>query len=205
LKRLNHYAQGEDYVVEPIYEGESQFNVKWIFSPGKPLKLEYHYAIKGERDFVGICFNYPENQITGMRWEGRGPYRVWKNRLAGQQFGVWHKNYNNAITGESWEYPEFKGYHSEVYWVTIENKQAAFTVYSEQRNTFFQMLKPAKANGAKNDYTSPSFPEGNIGFLHAISPIGTKFQTADKMGPQSQKNMQLNYTPISGSLWFDFD
>jgi len=204
LKKLNHYTQGEDYVVEPVYEGESQFNVKWIFSAGKPVKLDYQYAIKGEKEFIGICFNYPENQVTGMKWQGRGPYRVWKNRLAGQQFGVWHKNYNNAVTGESWDYPEFKGYHSEVYWVAIENKQATFTVYSDQRNTFFQMLKPAKAAGAKNDYTSPPFPEGNIGFLQAISPIGTKFQTADKMGPQSQKNMQLNYTPIRGSLWFDF-
>ena len=205
LKKINHYSKGLDYIVELIYEAESQFNVKWIFSPGKPAKLEYHYSVKGEKDFMGLSFNYPEDKITGMKWQGRGPYRVWKNRLSGQQFGVWHKIYNNAITGESWDYPEFKGYHSEVHWVTIENKQAPFTVYSDQENTFFQMLKPAKANGAKNEYTSPPFPEGNIGFLQAISPIGTKFQSADKMGPQSQKNVQLNYMPVSGTLWFDFN
>ena len=204
LKSLNHYAIGGDYVVEPIYEGPSQFKVKWIFSPGKPVKLEYQYSMRGESDFMGLTFNYPENQITGMKWEGQGPYRVWKNRLSGQQFGVWHKNYNNTITGETWNYPEFKGYHANVYWVTLENKQAPFTVYSEQKNMFFQMLKPEKALAASNINTSPAFPEGNIGFLQAISPIGTKFQSAEKMGPQSQKNIQLNYTPISGSLWFDF-
>ena len=204
LKSLNQYVRGEDYVVEPIYEGPSQFKVKWIFSSGKPLKLEYQYSMRGESDFMGLTFNYPEDQITGMKWEGQGPYRVWKNRLRGQQFGVWHKNYNNTITGETWDYPEFKGYHANVYWVTVENKQAPFTVYSEQKNMFFQMLTPAKAVGAGNNNTTPLFPEGNIGFLQAISPIGTKFQNADKMGPQSQKNMQLNYTPISGSLWFDF-
>ena len=204
LKSLNHYAIGEDYVVEPIYEGPSQFKVKWIFSSGKPVKLEYQYSMRGESDFMGLTFNYPEDQITGMKWEGQGPYRVWKNRLGGQQFGVWHKNYNNTITGETWNYPEFKGYHANVYWVTIENKQAPFTVYSEQKNMFFQMLKPEKAIAASNINTTPAFPEGNIGFLQAISPIGTKFQSAEKMGPQSQKNIQLNYTPISGSLWFDF-
>ena len=204
LKSLNHYPSGEDYVVEPIYEGPSQFKVKWIFSPGKPVKLEYQYSMRGESDFMGLTFTYPENQITGMKWEGQGPYRVWKNRLSGQKFGVWHKNYNNTITGETWNYPEFKGYHANVYWVTVENKQAPFTVYSEQKNMFFQMLKPEKALGAANNNTTPAFPEGNIGFLQAISPIGTKFQGAEKMGPQSQKNIQLNYTPISGSLWSDF-
>ena len=48
-----------------------------------------------------------------MKWMGRGPYRVWKNRIPGTNYGVWHKEYNNTITGESFEnlvYPEFKGY-----------------------------------------------------------------------------------------------
>jgi len=139
-----------------------------------------------------------------MTWKGRGPYRVWKNRLKGQQFGVWHKDYNNTITGENWNYPEFKGYHADVYWVTIENKESPFTVYTTQNGTYFQMLKPAKPAGANNDNTNPAFPDGSIGFLDAISPIGTKFQPADKLGPQSQKNMQMNYTPVKGSLWFDF-
>ncbi|MVN23074.1 glycoside hydrolase family 2 TIM barrel-domain containing protein [Mucilaginibacter arboris] len=205
LKKFNHYALGNDYyIVEAQYEGDLKFTVKWTFSSGKPAKLNYQYGQKGEFDFSGITFNFPEEQITGMKWEGRGPYRVWKNRLKGQQFGVWHKDYNNTITGESWIYPEFKGYHADVYWVTVENKQAPFTVYMDQKDMFFQMLKPGKPVGANNDNTNPPFPEGNLGFLNAISPIGTKFQPADKMGPQSQKNMQLNYSPVKGTLWFDF-
>ncbi|MES2276202.1 MAG: glycoside hydrolase family 2 TIM barrel-domain containing protein [Bacteroidota bacterium] len=204
LKKLSRYFNGTDYIVEPLYEGSSQFNIRWTFSPGKPVKLTYQYNRRGEFDYSGISFNFPEDQITGMRWEGRGPYRVWKNRMKGQQFGVWHKDYNNTITGESWNYPEFKGYHADVYWVTVENKQAPFTVYTGEQGIFMQMLKPAKAAGAGNDNTNPPFPEGNLGFLNTISPIGTKFQSADKLGPQSQKNMQLNYTPTQGSLWFDF-
>jgi hypothetical protein len=204
LKKLNYYPAGDDYIVEPIYEGNSRFAVRWTFSPGKPARLNYQYSQKGVYDFSGITFNYPEDQVTGMKWEGRGPYRVWKNRLKGQQFGVWHKAYNNTITGESWDYPEFKGYHSELYWVTLENKQSRFTVYTDQPGIFLQMLRPAKPVAAPNDNTNPPFPEGNIGFLNAISPIGTKFQSADKLGPQSQKNMQLNYTPTIGTLWFDF-
>lgn len=204
LKKLNYYASGDDFIVAPLYDGDTPFTVQWTFSPGKPVKLDYQYSQKGQFDFSGITFNYPEDQVTGMKWEGRGPYRVWKNRLKGQQFGVWHKDYNNTITGESWNYPEFKGYHSELYWVTVETKQAAFTVYTGQKGVFLEMLKPAKPVSAPNDNTSPPFPDGNIGFLNTISPVGTKFQAADKLGPQSQKNVQLNYTPVTGTLWFDF-
>ncbi len=204
LTQLKYYKQGDSMIFEPSYKGESSFNVKWIFQSGKLPKLEYRYSMKGTADFMGITFNFPEDQVTGMRWMGNGPYRVWKNRLKGQQFGVWQKQYNNTITGESWNYPEFKGWHSNMFWVTIENKASNFTVYTDSDNIFLEMLHPEKPKGATNDNTSPPFPDGNIGFMNAISPIGTKFQSADLLGPQSQKNMQLNYTPIDGALYFDF-
>jgi hypothetical protein len=66
------------------------------------------------------------------------------------------------------------------------------------------MLKAQKPVGAPNENTNPPFPEGNIGFMTGIPAIGTKFNPATDMGPQSQKNVQLNYTPVSGTLWFDF-
>jgi len=88
--------------------------------------------------------------------------------------------------------------------VTIENKEAPFTVYSEDKNLFFQMLKPARERAAlQNNNVEPPFPEGSIGFLNAISPIGNKFQPASQMGPQSQKT-KADGGPISGTLWFDF-
>jgi len=203
LSGLKHYKQDDAYIVEPSY-GNSRYNVKWIFQSGSIPKLEYSYSQRGAADFLGITFNFPEEKINGMRWMGRGPYRVWKNRLKGQQFGVWEKAYNNTVTGESWNYPEFKGWHSEMYWVKIQNKESDFTVYTDQQNIFLQMLQPEKPKGQKNENTSPPFPEGNIGFMNAISPIGTKFQAAELLGPQSQKNMQMNYTPIKGTLYFDF-
>ncbi len=126
--------------------------------------------------------------------------------LKGQQFGVWqYKAYNNTITGETWGYPEFKGYHAEVNWVVIENKESPFTVYTNTKNMYFQMLHPAREKDAlKNNNVEPPFPAGDIGFLNAISPIGTKFQSAKVMGPQSQKT-HASGDPISGTLWFDFN
>ncbi|TFF33958.1 glycoside hydrolase family 2 protein [Mucilaginibacter psychrotolerans] len=109
LKQFAGRADGKSYSIEADYQGDAPLHIKWTFSAGHPAKLEYQYTQRGDVDFMGITFNYPEEMITGMKWLGRGPYRVWKNRLKGQQFGLWHKAYNNAITGEAPGYPEFKG------------------------------------------------------------------------------------------------
>ena len=202
LNSFRHYKDGDKLIIEPSY-GDS-LKVKWVFQSGVIPKLEYSYITKDTTDFMGITFNYPEEKITGMKWMGRGPYHVWKNRLKGQQFGVWQKVYNNTVTGESWNYPEFKGWHSELYWVKLQNKESDFTVYTDQKNIFLQMLKPEKPKGATNNNTSPPFPEGNIGFMHSISPIGTKFNRPEVMGPQSQKNFREGSVPLTGGLYFDF-
>lgn len=204
LKQFAGRADGKTYIIEADYQGDATLHVKWTFNAGHPAKLEYQYTQQGDVDFMGITFNYPEEMITGMKWLGRGPYRVWKNRLKGQAFGVWHKAYNNAITGETPGYPEFKGYHAEVNWVTIENKQSPFTVYTNDKDTYLQMLRPAREKDPpKGDPVEPKFPAGSIGFLKAISPIGTKFQQAEVMGPQSQK-YHADGKRVNGTLWFDF-
>lgn len=204
LKDFTYKTAGKQFVVEANYQGDATLNVKWTFTPGKPVKLEYTYTQTGDFDFMGITFNYPEEKVTGMKWLGRGPYRVWKNRVPGQQFGVWHKAYNNTITGQDWGYPEFKGYHGEVNWAVIENKESPFTVYTDNKNMFLQMYKPAREQDAlKNNNVEPPFPDGNIGFLNGISAIGTKFQASKSMGPQSQKNHATG-EPVSNTLWFEF-
>ncbi|TCD11044.1 glycoside hydrolase family 2 [Pedobacter frigidisoli] len=204
LKNFTFKAVGQKYTVESDYEGAGHLNAKWTFEPGKLVKLEYQFSQQGDADFMGITFNYPEEKITGMKYLGRGPYRVWKNRLKGQQFGVWHKDYNNTITGESWGYPEFKGYHGEVNWVVFENKEATFTVYTPDQDTYLQMYRSAREAAAlSNNNVEPAFPDGSIGFLKGISAIGTKFQSALVMGPQSQKYKTDGKT-FSGTLLFDF-
>ena len=203
LKAFGHRVLNGQYIIEADYQGEGSLQVKWTFSPGQMAKLEYNYAPKEASEFSGITFNYPEEKITGMKWKGRGPYRVWKNRMKGLQLGVWHKNYNNAITGQTWQYPEFKGYHAEVSWIVIENKESSFTVYTADKDMFFQMLKPAREKDALNNYASPLFPEGSFGFLSAINAIGNKFHPARSMGPESQRN-QNQAGVVSRTLWFDF-
>ena len=204
LKRFRNYTENGQYIVEADYAGKETLHIKWTFSSGHPVKLDYQYTQQSDADFRGITFHYPEEKITGMKWLGRGPYRVWKNRLKGQRFGVWHKAYNNTITGQTWNYPEFSGYHAEVNRVVIENKESPFTVYTSDKNMYFQMLHPSRESAAlQNNYVEPPFPEGNIGFLSAISAIGTKFHPAKAMGPEGEINGGNNEKK-TGTLWFDF-
>ncbi|EDM38917.1 beta-galactosidase [Pedobacter sp. BAL39] len=204
LKEFKHYASEGKHVVEADYDGPGALHVKWTFSAGSPAQLDYQYAQTEASEFSGITFNYPESKITAMKWMGRGQYRVWKNRMKGQQLGVWYKKYNNTLPGESWQYPEFKGYHAEVSWVVIENQESPFRVYTSDKDLFFQMLKPAREKDAfENNYVQPAFPEGSLGFLTGINAIGNKFHGAKSMGPESQKNEPKN-EKISRTLWFDF-
>ncbi|NLR58552.1 glycoside hydrolase family 2 [Chitinophaga polysaccharea] len=203
LQQFSHSPGDSGYIVTARYEGNGFLQVKWTIKAGVPAQLDYSYSVKGETPFTGITFNYPESAVKGMAWIGEGPYRVWKNRLQGQQFGSWYKTYNNTVTGESWEYPEFKGYHAQVHRATFYTTGTPVTFYIGNEGTFLQVFRPLPPKGAGNNHTAPAFPEGDIGFMSAISPIGTKFQEASRMGPESQGNLMLNYTPVSGRIWID--
>jgi hypothetical protein len=183
----------------------------WSLHKNGLLKLEASPLQQGIRnvDFIGISFNYPEGKCTGVKWMGRGPYRVWKNRLKGSNFGVYEKAYNNTVTGETFNnlvYPEFKGYHGNLYWATLETTESDFTVISETPNLFFQLFTPLKPEHAAGG-THPPFPEGDLSFLYEIPAIGTKFKQADALGPKSGKGHFRGHTGDEGypiKLWFDF-
>lgn len=138
---------------------------------------------------LGFSFSYPESVCTGMKWFGRGPYRVWKNRIPGTNYGTWQKAYNNTITGESFEkliYPEFKGYHANLYWATIESETSPFTVYSGTDGLFFRVFTPEEPEGRQDGInTMPDFPAGDLSFLLDIPAIRS-FKPISQHGPKSQ-------------------
>jgi len=184
---------------------DSACYVTWTMLRGGWLKLEYGYTVKGSADYAGITFTYPEELVTGATLMADGPYRVWKNRLKGTQFGVFEKKYNNTVTGQSWEYPEFKGYYSGFYAVEIQTKELPFIIVSATDDLFLHLFTPATATnlrGVRGGMTPP-FPSGNLSVLHGISPIGTKFSRADDEGPQGKKNI-YNGELLKGTIYFRF-
>jgi hypothetical protein len=207
LTSLVHRPDGDGYVVEAAYEGELK-EVRWRLDGSGWLELSYRYVNPGRHAHLGVTFDYPESQVTGMRWLGRGPYRVWKNRIQGTSYDVWQKAYNDTRTGADWTYPEFKGHHANFYWAVLETKELPITVVSDTEDLFLRVLTPRY--GDSPTFTAVAFPEGDISFLHAIAPIGTKFAGPETMGPESQPNESVADHPLQrmggyeGRLFFRF-
>lgn len=160
---------------------------------------------------LGLTFSYPEAECTGMRWMGRGPYRVWKNRIPGTNYGIWQKDYNNTITGENKSgrlvYPEFKGHHAHLYWATLQSRTAPFTVYAASDGIFFRVFSPEEPTGRQDGAnTMPDFPAGDISFLLDIPGIRC-FKPISQHGPQSQPGIIRIKKGDEGlrlNLMFDF-
>ena len=207
FKGMTHYASGNSHVVELL--SDSSCHVKWTILPGGWLELKYDYIPNGSLDYAGITFSYPENLVTGATLLANGPYHSWKNRMKGTRFGLFNKKYNNTVTGQSWDYPEFKGYYSNFYAVEILTRELPLTIVSATKNLFLHLFTPESAKYSTGNGTygsvNPAFPAGNISFLHGISAIGTKFSKAENEGPQGGKlfyNQQNGKQ--EGTLYFRF-
>lgn len=76
--------------------------------------------------------------------------------------------------------------------MVIENKESPFALYTDDQVIFLQILKSVRPKAAKNENTTASFSEDNVGFLNALAPIGTTFQPAAVVSPQNRKNQMLS-------------
>lgn len=181
----------------------------WSIAPSGLVNLDVKYQSKSGISFAGIDFSFPEAEMAKVRWMGNGPYHVWKNRLKGVAFNVWEKAYNNTITGHSgFVYPEFKGYHSNLYWAEfyLKNNQS-FKVYSKTEDIFLKLFNPVEAPKPEN--TAMTHSKGDISFLNGIPPIGTKFNKPDNLGPESSTYSFDSKRVLGGylnvNLVFDFN
>lgn len=161
-------------------------------------------------DNFGFTFSYPEEKVKSMDWFGRGPYRVWKNRIRGANYGVWSKDYNNTITGADFSnliYPEFKGYHGNMYWSTLNTSEASFTTFCASDGVFMRVFTPAEPEDNISGWpANPAFPEGDISFLYEI-PGMRCFKPIHQHGPKSQpSNIRIKKGDegVHMELWFDF-
>ena len=165
---------------------------------------------EGNINKFGITFDFPEEGVEGFEWFGKGPYRVWKNRMKGTEYSIWQKDYNNTITGESYEnliYPEFKGYHANFFGGFLNAGDNSFRVFSENDKMFFRLFTPAEPKHAVSDvHPQPEFPEGDISFMYEI-PGMRAFKPLEHQGPSSQPtNIRIKSGDdgITMKLWFDF-
>jgi hypothetical protein len=205
FKSIRRYASGKDQVVEVAFEESADCFVRWSLKEGGLLQLDYQYQPVGKQNFAGISFDFPEELVTGARLMANGPYRAWKNRLNGMLFGIYDEKYNNTVTGQTWDYPEFKGYYANFRGVELRNQVHAFSIVSATPDLYLQLFTPDKPKFAKGG-VYPPFPKGGISFLNGISAIGTKFSKPEDEGPQSQKNDYGSTGKVlTGRILFNFE
>ncbi len=180
---------GADYLVTMNDVTSASNGFQWRIHPNGWVNLKYRYTLTGTQTWLGVTFDYPEANVTDMRWLGQGPYRVWKNRQEGQEIGVNYKAANNSITGALWGYPEFRGYHGQLYWAQLGTTEQPITLTTDTPNLFLRVLTPTLTPPSDTGRTNviPAFPAGNLSLLHAINAIGNKFQPpgATTTGPSS--------------------
>lgn len=205
---VTNYTDGTNYYVAVNSLASITNAFLWTLRPDGWLKLSYQYWLAGSQDYMGITFNYPSNNVTAMNWLGQGPFRVYKNRLAGQEIFGHTKQFNYGWTGQNtnvsgclnqWTYPEFAGYHGQLYWATLQTTEQPITVVTPTTNLFFRVLTPPATDKSQ---VNPVYPPGTISFLHGISPMGEKFNFPTNQGPAGQS---YNATGLySGEVSFYF-
>lgn len=203
LQTLKHGPEGDAYTVRAEFGGNLR-RLAWRLEPTGWLRLDYHFWLPNrddhpDHDYYGVTFDYPEDRVRGVQWLGRGPYRVWKNRLRGVTFNVWEKAYNRGETGRIWEYPEFKGYYSDFHWGVIHSTEGEFVVATETPGMFLRLFTPSFEGALM---ATAAFPPGDLSFLHGIAPIGMKFIPAGGLGPQGRRHVA--HGDFSGTLYFHF-
>ncbi|MBC7888231.1 MAG: glycoside hydrolase family 2 [Ferruginibacter sp.] len=208
IATVTHLNTAGTHIINVAYQGKQRFQFTWTMLPSGILKLKYQYRPENNEEMLGINFNYPEENVQGIQLVANGPYHVYKNRIKGTTFNSWAKAYNNTVTGETWNYPEFKGYYSNFYAGRLQTKQGAFSLYTGTENLFLHLLNPAVPKGLQRANSMAVYPkQGGISFMHGITAIGTKSQKKEDLGPQSQNNITFanggNDTE-TGILYFDF-
>jgi hypothetical protein len=194
FKNFTHHFDGKNLIIESAFDRKKSYNIlQWIIYPSGWIKMQVKYfPAQYFTNVVGVNFSMPEKEIECVTYMGFGPYRVWKNRMKGNQFGVFVKNYNNAETGESYNYPEFKGYYSNFYGGFFKTKSQQFTVVTETEDLFLRLFTPAWKTDQWHNYET-IFPKGDISFMQGISAIGTKNQRNETTGPMGMKNIFYDY------------
>ena len=200
FKKLSHGAVPGGY--EIVAEFDNGATQRWNVREDGWVELECSYQLNGEYDFAGITFDYPEQNVKGAKLMGNGPYHIWKNREKGVTLGIHDKTYNNTITGQSWDYPEFKGYYSALYAVRIDNNEMPFTVVTPDDGVYLHLFTPQRPVHYSSNVEAP-FPDGNLSFLTAVSAVGTKFSNPVQGGPQGEKT-RYNNQKFNNKLYFKF-
>ena len=192
-----------DNELTAVYQHGSLRKVNWKFYEDGNVNMMAICTFNGVVDLMGICFDYPEQQVKSKSWMGKGPYRVWQNRMEGPQYGYWNTEYNDPVPGESWQYPEFKGYFANVHWMQLKTTEGKIGIeqWAYQPSDWKYIGVYAPRDG--RDHILYDLPETGISLLKAIPAVRNKVNTTDLNGPSAQPHWAQGSTTYQARLWFE--
>ncbi|GHT58011.1 beta-galactosidase [Bacteroidia bacterium] len=197
LTNFDFVTTTDSIVITADYSGDMR-QTRWVVSSDGNIRLDYAYQYNGLVELMGIKFDYPENQVKAKRWLGDGPYRVWQNRLHGVPFGIWENNYNDPVPGETFTYPEFKGYFSNWRWVDIQTTEGHIQLQNADKDSYLGIYTPRDGRDALL-YT---IPETGVAVLKVIPAVRNKVNATDLVGPSSQAQWVKGLQ--KGSIYLQF-
>ena len=198
-------------VVSSTHNTDGSF-FTWVISGDEKADLKYSFAgIKDSLTYCAVGFDLPEESVESKQWLGKGPYRVWGNRMQGPRFGLWENTNNNTIPGCTYDYPSFKGVFADVEWMTIFFTSDLKLTLNPDKHTHIGVLRPdnvkVPTDPDKNDKKSGprnavwDYPQkGGLFIFHKVPAVGTKFKPAEALGPEG---MRSSAPAIEGALQFE--
>ena len=163
------------------YRGGHLRRLAWNMQADGFVRLDYEYEMHGVVDLMGITLDYPEERVRRKRWVGDGPQRVWQNRLHGPQYGYWENDYNNAVPGQSFTYPEFKGYFAHVSWMQLDTDDGTIGLVNPDPAKYIGVYTPEDGI----DHFLYDLPRTGIAVLDVIPAVRNKVDCSDLNGPSA--------------------
>lgn len=198
LTSFNFKSYADSIVIIADYFGNMRQS-KWTIQSDGEIQLDYAYQYDGNVELMGVMFDYPENQVVSKRWLGEGPYRVWQNRIQGTNFGIWENDYNDPIPGETFIYPEFKGYFNNWKWLSLKTTEGTINIGNISGSKYLGVYTPRDGRDALL-YT---LPQSGIAILDVIPAVRNKVNSTDLVGPSSQA--QWSEGLHKGSIRLNFE
>lgn len=198
LTSFNFKSYTDSIVVTADYFGNMR-QAKWTIQSNGNIQLNYAYQYDGTVELMGVMFDYPENQVVSKRWLGEGPYRVWQNRIQGTNFGIWENDNNDPIPGETFIYPEFKGYFNNWKWLSLKTTEGTINIGNVSGSKYLGVYTPRDGRDALL-YT---IPQSGIAMLEVIPAVRNKVNSTDLVGPSSQAQWSEGFH--RGSIRLNFN
>jgi beta-galactosidase/beta-glucuronidase len=185
------------------YDHGSLTQVVWKFHEDGSIHFTANCLFYGVVDMMGVTFDYPETQVKSKQWVGNGPYRVWQNRLEGPQYGYWQTDYNDPIPGESFEYPEFKGYFSHVRWMQLNTAEGKIGIQPTLPRSGEKLYVGVYQPRDGRDHLLYELPATGLSLFEAIPAVRNKVNTTDLNGPSAQPYWATGMHVYSAELRFE--